>query len=59
MYVSDTDIDAVSLRQIRRETVTRRAERERAQRVRRGLLVALAVVSTFMVAVAVGVAAST
>ena len=52
-------LDGIDLRRVRKEAVSRRRAADRRRLVLRGLAVSLAVIASFMVAVALGVATST
>lgn len=55
--VTDSRLDGVSIRAVRQEAAQRRLAKERRRLIMKGLTVAMAIFATFMVAVALGVAA--
>lgn len=59
MHDMNMAVESLDIRRVRRETVSRRQQAVRRRQIMRGLVVGLAVFATFMLAVAVGVAAST
>ncbi|MCK6502677.1 hypothetical protein L6R53_04655 [Myxococcota bacterium] len=55
----DLTVETLDIRRVRREAISRRQASARRKQLMRGLVVGLAVIATFMMAVAIGVAATT
>jgi hypothetical protein len=59
MQNMDLSVATMDIRRVRREAISRRQQAARRKQLMKGLVVGLAVIATFVLAVAVGVAATT